>query len=1075
MKRFYTLVVSLFVALGAMAQVTTSSMNGFVADSNGEPVIGATIVATHTPSGTEYAVATNASGRFNINGMRTGGPYVVEVSFIGMTTMQYSDIYLKLGEPGEVNATLSEGTEIETISIVGQSAFVASKTGAADNFSLEAVEAMPTINRSVYDIVKLTPQASVNKEGGMSFAGSNNRYNSFQIDGAIANDSFGLASSGTNGGQTGSNPVSLDAIEEIQVVVAPFDVRQSGFTGGAINAITKSGTNSVKGTFSSYIYNQDLIGMSNMKYLESQGESIRSKYEEQLSQTYSFTVGGPIIKNKLFLFVSGEYVGSSRPNIYGPTNDTYGEHRGTDAQLTEEVFYNGQSLGSFFNTAMADAMIKHYADNYAKGVEGFEENYNIHQLSNRAINAMARLDWNINNNNKLMFRYQLATAYQDKYSANLGSYVFHNSSYKMNNLTNSFVLELNSRISDNISNEFRATAVLVRDHRDVPYKGANIYVDSDTIGFSLGTDYSSGANGMNSDSYTLTDNLSIYLGDHNITLGTHNELFKFSNIFLQGAYGSYYFKTVNDYLNNNPYQYRYAYADPEVTGSNSPVWAATTYAAQFGLYAQDEWKPNDRLTITAGVRADLPMLLNNPTENPTFNESKFATENNEYVGTTPKATILWSPRVGFRYWADDDHTLLIRGGAGLFTGRVPFVWLSNAYNNTGMDTKSITISGADMQNLPMTSNPYEDIIKSGGDFKLGSATINTLNENFKYPQVFRVNLGSDKELGNGWTLTIDALFSKTLNNVFFNNLAIKSDNVVYAVGEGVDASAPYYTIDKSYYAIVALQNTNKGYTYSISGQIKKSFDFGLDLMAAYTFGHSYSVNDGTSSVAYSNWKYNYSVDSNGTELSYSLFDRPHKVTAMINYTTPRYCNGLMQTTIALSYNGQSGQRYSYTMNEVTDFNGDGQKGNSLLYIPTSDEIGMMSWADGAASAVAFEKYIRGDKYLSSHRGEWSERYAGVAPFEHQFDLHLTQDFFYDKQNGRKIQLIADVINVANLLNPEWGVQYSASYTLQVLNMTKLTPDSAGNMTPTYKFAPKRIYISDFNSRWRCQLGLRVTF
>ncbi len=1074
MKKFYTLVVSLFVALSAMAQVTTSSMNGFVTDEQGEPVIGATIIAVHTPSGTEYAVATNTSGRFNINGMRTGGPYTVEISYIGMATKQYTDIYLKLGEPGEVNAELVAGTEIEAISIVGQNTFVASKTGAADNFSLEKVEAMPTINRSVYDIVKLTPQASVSKNGGMSFAGSNNRYNSFQIDGAVANDTFGLSADGTNGAQAGGNPVSLDAIEEIQVVVAPFDVRQSGFTGGAINAITKSGTNKVKGTFSTYYNNQELIGRSNTTYLDITGNTERLKYDKQYQETYSFTVGGPIVKNKLFLFVSGEYFGKSYPNVYSPMNDSY---MNEDQKLKKPVTIGDQTY-EYLTPELADAMIAHYESLYGQTIDGFSESYDPHQVNSRSLNALARLDWNINNNNKLMFRYQFADSYSDKYSSGYKTYYFNNSGYKMKNRTNTLVLELNSRISENVSNEFRATGVFVRDKRDIAYKGANMYIQ-DNITIDLGTEYSSGANGMNSDNYTISDNLSIYLGDHNITIGTHNEIFKFSNIFLQYAYGGYTYKSVADFFASNPSQFNYKYADPELTGGES-VWAATTYAAQFGLYAQDEWKPTRDFTLTYGIRADLPMLLNNPTENPDFNSSKYATENNEYVGTTPKAQILWSPRVGFRYWMDEDHTLLVRGGAGLFTGRVPFVWISNAYNNTGMESKSITINNPLTvvgDGFQFTSNPY-DMVASGaiqaGD---SGATINTLNENFKYPQVFRVNLGLDKEFEGGWKFTFDALFSKTLNNVFFKNLAITSNNVVYPVSKEANTpTAPYYTIDSGkYYAIVALGNTNKGYTYSLSGKIEKSFDFGLDLMAAYTFGHSYSLNDGTSSVAYSNWKYNYSIDTNSPdELSYSLFDRPHKVNVMASYNTPYYAGGRMKTSFAITYEMQSGQRYCYTMAEDSDFNGDGQKGNSLMYIPTQDEIGMMNWAD-TQSAVEFEKYIRGDKYLSTHRGQWSERYAGIQPFDHQIDLHVAQDFIYDKKEGRKVQVTFDVLNFANLLNPAWGAYYSGTYNLSVLKVTATAADAEGNVTPTYKWNSPKFVPSDFSSRWRCQLGLRVTF
>lgn len=1073
MKKFYTLVVSLFVALSAMAQVTTSSMNGLVTDEKGEPVIGATIVAVHTPSGTEYAVATNTSGRFNINGMRIGGPYTVEISFIGMSTKQYNDIYLKLGEPGEVNATLAAGTEIEEISIVGQNAFVAHKTGAADNFSLEKVEAMPTINRSVYDIVKLTPQASVNKNGGMSFAGSNNRYNSFQIDGAVANDTFGLSADGTNGAQAGGNPVSLDAIEEIQVVVAPFDVRQSGFTGGAINAITKSGTNKIKGSFSTYYNNQELIGKSNTTYLDKVGKSERLKYDKQYQETYSFTIGGPIIKNKLFLFVSGEYFGKSYPNVYSPDNDSY---MNEDQKLSKPVTI-GDKTYEYLTSELAAEMIKHYEATYGEHIDGFSESFDPHQVNSRSLNALARLDWNINSNNKLMFRYQFADSYSDKYSSGYKTYYFNNSGYKMKNRTNTLVLELNSRISENVSNEFRATGVFVRDKRDIAYKGANMYIQ-DKITVDLGTEYSSGANGMNSDNYTISDNLSIYLGDHNITIGTHNEIFKFSNIFLQYAYGGYTYKSVADFFANNPSQFNYKYADPNLTGGES-VWAATTWAAQFGLYAQDEWKPNRDFTLTYGIRADMPMLLNNPTENPVFNESKYAIDNGEFVGTTPKAQILWSPRVGFRYWADDDHTLLIRGGAGLFTGRVPFVWISNAYNNTGMESKSITINNPVStvgDGFQFTSNPYDMV--ANGTIKAGEsgATINTLNENFKYPQVFRVNLGLDKEFEGGWKLTLDALFSKTMNNVFFKNLAITSNNVVYAVNKDVEATAPYYTIDSgAYYAIVALDNTNKGYTYSISGKVEKSFDFGLDLMAAYTYGHSYSLNDGTSSVAYSNWKYNYSLDTNSPdELSYSLFDRPHKLNFMANYSTPYYAGGRMKTSFALTYEIQSGQRFCYTMSEDADFNGDGQKGNSLMYIPTQEEIGMMNWTD-VESAVAFEKYIRGDRYLSSHRGEWSTRYAGIQPFDHQVDLHVAQDFIYDKKEGRKVQVTFDVLNFANLLNPAWGAYYSGTYNLTVLKVTQMSGDAEGNMTPTYKWNDPKFTPSDFSSRWRCQLGLRVTF
>lgn len=1062
-KCFLATLACMVMLIPAFAQVTTSSMNGYVGEKGAEELVGATIVATHVPSGTQYVATANNEGRFVINGMRAGGPYTVQISYIGMSTVEYKDVYLKLGDPFEINAVMEPSNELDAIIVVGENAFNASQTGAASSFSLKTVESIPTIDRSVYDVVKYSPQASVGKNGGISFAGSNNRYNSFQIDGAIANDAFGLSSSGTNGGQTGANPVSMDAIEEVQVVVAPFDVRQSGFTGGAINAITKSGTNTIKGTFYSYFNNQDMIGKTPGDVDE------RTEYSTQLSQTYGFTIGAPIIKNKLFIFASGEYYKKEYPDVDSPSNGTY---NGTPLS-SEVIDANGNSLGNIFNESLAQAMINKYENLF-----GFKtgESYGQHQVEDRSINAMLRLDWNINNNNKLMVRYQYMDAFADQYGSSPTSYKFNGSAYKQSNKTNTIVMELNSRISDDISNEFRATGVFVRDERSIAYAGPNVYIDGDNITFSLGTEYSSGANAMSSDAYTLTDNLSIYKGNHNITIGTHNELFKFYNVFLQGAYGSYYYNTVADYFADNFYKYNYKYADPELTGGNTR-WGATTWAAQFGLYIQDEWKPNKNLTVTYGLRADMPLLLNKPTKNEEFNQTTFASENKAYVGTIPSAKVLLSPRIGFRWFIDDEHTMLLRGGAGLFTGRVPFVWLSNAYNNTGMESKSVTVNSPG-KDFPLTVNPYKDIVESGIAAASGGATINTMSRDFKYPQVFRANVGFDYMFAKGWKFKFDALYSKTLNNVFFKNLAITSNNVVYGVNATAAASnpnstAPYYTIDKSYSAIVALENTNKGYTYSLSGQIEKSFDFGLNFMASYTFGHSYSVNDGTSSVAFSNWKYNYSVDTNAPEMSFSLFDKPHKVMAMVSYNSPIFARGL-KTNITLTYEGSSGQRYTYSMNESSDFNGDGQKGNSVLYIPTEQEIGMMNWAS-PADAAKFESFIRNDSYLKDHRGQWSERYAGIGDFEHHFDLHIAQDFFYDKESGRKLQFIVDFINISNLFNPEWGLYYSGAYNLQILNVTGLNKDSNGNLTPTYKYNPQSLYLSDFMSRWRCQLGFRLTF
>ena len=698
------MLVTLFAGMTAFAQVTTSGLSGRIADESGEPLIGAAVIAVHTPSGTQYAAVANEEGRYLINGMRSGGPYKVEISYIGMSTIEYTDITLRLGEPLELDAVMKVSNELDAVLVVSEGSFDAGKTGAGASFGRGAVENTPSIDRSIYDVVQYTPQATLTKGGGISFSGTNNRYNSFQVDGAVANDAFGLASSGTNGGQTGANPIALDAIDEIQVVVAPFDVRQSGFTGGAINAITKSGTNTVTGSAYSYINNQDMIGKTPGILQDGQ---TREKYAQQFTQTYGFTIGAPIIKNKLFIFASAEYKRNSSPNVYSPVNGSY---NGTQLK-SDVVLQDGTNLGNIFNETIAAAMIDHYERNY--GISDTGESFGQHQVIDQSINAMARIDWNIKDNHKFMFRYQFMDAYADQYDASAREYMFNNSSYKQANQTHTLVAELNSRISDIVSNEFRATAVFVRDHRSIAYPGANITV-SDNLSVSLGTDYSSGANSVDSDVYTISDNVSIFKGNHNITVGTHNEIMRFYNVFLEGAYGSYGFSSINDFFKGSDAinAYGYFYADPSLTGGETR-WGATAWTAQFGLYAQDEWKPNTQFTLTYGLRMDMPMLLNKPTANPDFNASQLAADHGQYVGDVPRPTVLFSPRIGFRWYADKARKSLIRGGAGLFTGRVPFVWLVNAYNNTGMESKSIYLEGAETAGLPLTSNPYRDIVESG--------------------------------------------------------------------------------------------------------------------------------------------------------------------------------------------------------------------------------------------------------------------------------------------------------------------------------------------------------------------------
>ena len=1051
-KRFVLVVVAGLLAVGMQAQVTTSAIGGQVDDNDDLPAVGVAVKATHLASGTVYRGVTNAKGRYTLQGLRPGGPYVVEFFYLGYDPAKIDDIYLELGNeyPLDTKLTLQE-TQLGEATVI---AMRRAKTGAGDNFTIEKIQNSPTIDRDIYDIVTTSPLAISSKVGGISIAGSNNRYNSFQIDGVVANDVFGLSAGGTNGAQTGANPVSLDAIEEVQVVVAPFDVRHGGFTGGGINAVTKSGTNQLHGSAYAYFNNQNMYG----RYSVLQNYA-KSPLTDQFDRTFGGTLGGAFVKDKLFYFFSVENRKKSYPSSLWP---------------------------GFRSDYLSTDVAQQIADKYYE-MTGIRDTFARRDVNSHSLGILGRLDWNMDEFNKLTLRYQFNNSYKDAYSLGSSSYTFENSAYRYNNKTHSLVMELNSRLSDNVSNELRVSGSWIRDHRDTPYKGPNaqitgVYGEDGTrrITVNIGTDYSSGANILDQNTYSFEDNLSWYLGNHTLTFGTHNEIYKIRNLFIQASYGAWYFNSLDKFLNDEPYQFKYNYTDPTLTNGDV-LFAPNMGAGQFGFYAQDKWNVTRNVDLTYGLRIDIPTLFNHPMVNKNFNTYAAEKGFGVRVGDNPDVHVMFSPRIGFNWYLNKEHTILLRGGTGIFTGRVPFVWLSNTFNNTGMEKKGTTIS----RNVPAMSN-YQDALN--GVIAAGANSLKpdivTVSRDFKYPQVFRSNLAFEAMLPGDVKLTIDGLYSKTMNNVFFENLAITSNEKVYAV-PGVEASAaPYYNIESSdYYSIVNLKNTSKGYTYSISGILEKKFDFGLDLAVTYTYGHSKSVNDGTSSVAYSNWKYNYSRDTNGMgEMGYSAFDVPHRIMARAYYNSPRYLAGLFSTNIGVTYTAFSGGRYCLTMYEDVDFNGDGYRGNNLLYIPTKMELASMLFEDTYVNGelkmdadenrAAFENWIQNDSYAKNHRGQYAIRNSNLSGWEHQLNLHFGQAIHL--KNLMKAEFTLDIINFSNLLNKKWGAHYSGFYNYSPLYLTALR-EVDGHKVPVFQYNNNALTKSDILSRWHMQLGFRLTF
>lgn len=1068
MRRYYLLTLILFCLLSVLdAQVTTSGISGKVMG-DGEPLIGATIKATHEPSGSVYGTVTNVDGRYNLQGMRTGGPYTVDVSYVGFQKAIFRNITIQLGETYLLDVKLAESTALDEVVVTASKSarFNSQRTGAAQNFNQTQILSTPTVNRSIFDITKMNP-LGINTGSGMSFAGSSNKYNSFQIDGTANNDVFGLSASGTNGGQAGANPISLDAIEEIQVVIAPFDVRQSGFTGGGINAITKSGTNTFHGSAYGYFNNEKFYG-------KTPGDvKNRQRMDDQSSEIYGVTLGGPVIQNKLFFFVNFEREKETYPSSFNIGTKSSSLDKGEVDQVVNKI--------------------SELTDGYNGGGYGVQD---IDAYSNK---FLARLDWNISQKNKFTIRYSFLDARSMIFGNKKSAAHLNDNGYYMNNSTHSLVTELNSQINSEWTNELRVGWTRVRDSRDavgVPMPYVKISKMSNGSSLEFGTEPNSTANALDQDIYTLTDNVSWNKGSHFFTLGTYNEFFSMGNLFISNNYGSYTYDTLNDFLSVGtanevmPTYYNYAYSRKDITGTTR--WIPSFGAAQLGFYVQDDWKLTDLFRLTYGVRIDIPVFFDKPRANDLFNQSEIAQQYGVQTQQLPSSKVLWSPRVGFRWNLDDERLTLLRGGVGIFTGRVPFVWISNSFSNTGVEMSKTSLSkfgnydpfiaakkdGFKFNVDPKHQYPYPD----DRDISTEAMTseVNVVDKDFKYPSVFRANLALEHTFPFDIRGSIEGLYSKTLNNIMYENINYQP---VGTLNQGGDNRPVYKKQLDKFTQIMYLTNTNRGYTSTVTAKLEKDFDFGLGAMFAYTYGQAKSLTDGNSSQAYSGWKYNatYYGDAD-PELTWSMFDVRNRIVASISYTK-EYAKRFA-TTVSLFYNGQTGGRYSLLYSK--DLNGDGFN-NDLLYIPTDAERDKMVFTDytekqndqtvtitAAAQKEAFAEWVDGNKELRNTKGNHATRYQMVMPFEHHFDFHISQSFFMNVAGRRHtLQVNFDMLNVGNLFNKKWGLynQTSTGFDLAPLTATV----KGEQMTYEFRNPGKMVTNTMITSRWHAQIGLRYIF
>lgn len=1097
-KLLLTFVVMMCSAFALMAQVTTSSMSGIVKNDTGLGVIGATVTAIHVPTGSKFVTTSRKDGRFNLPNVRVGGPYTIKVTMVGAKDESQSDVFVNLGEDKQVDFFISEKSqELAGVEVVGQKRTTgneAGKTYATTVLDNTRLNSLVNVNRSIADLLKQTPVARIDNNGAISIAGQNNRFNNISINGAPANDNFGLAASGTNGGQASASPIPVDAIDQFQISTSPFDVRYNGFTGGAVNAVTKSGTNSFEGSASYFFRNQNLAG----KTPTDNSTITPTKLSEFSNKTYAATLGGPIIKNKLFFFLSGEYQTSVTPQPFNLAD------------------YKGSYKQADFDN-LANVLKTKYG--YDPG--GYLDNNRT--FDRKAL--VAKLDWNISDKHSLSIFYNYLNAKSISSSRSTPNAInYYNGGVLYPNVTNQLTAELKSNFSSKLSNNFLAIYSNVQDDRSYlgnPFPNVQIF-DPQGGSIYFGSEAFSSANKLSQKTFNVINETKLYTGNNTLSFIVDAEYNQYYNLFIRQSFGVYRYQNLDAFLKDaGPIYYTRSYSllPGDISGDGSKA-AADFKTYRVGAAIQDKLDVTDLLSLTFGVRADLIGYPTRPLTDNYFNNTAVPAISQHYdlqgarSGQLNSQYISLTPRISFNQRFDKKNSGQIRGGIGLFQGRLPAVWPGGIYTNNGLIIGGITRSVTSAQAtagqvvtangapLPFDGDPNKQYTAAtfGATNKTPSGESNVLASNFALPKVAKFDLGVDFKLPGEIQASVGGNYTVNLNQVIYTNVNISPAG---GTTTGPDART-YYNLGSAGAAQIPMTGGNPysnniylmsnggaaGSAYTFTSSLRKTFKFGLDMNVSYTYNQAFAVNDVTSSQNSSQWRYMESVNGkNNLPVSVSDFSLGHRITAFLGYSHDWFKFG--GTTISFSYYGQSGNPLSFVYRNSIIGDDGASSSNDLIFIPNkaSDlafvplKVGTVTYTP-AEQAAAYDAFINSDKYLSENRGKFAARNASRTPFVNLVDLHFQQNFFV--KSGTKKHNLAfslDIQNLGNLINNKWGrVYYTSNDQVQGATFAGF---QAGTKTPTFQFNPtvksvKDLFfvndISNYNSsRWNAQIGVKYFF